>query len=211
MRWFILLAAVALLLSACGSPQPTTLPALEDAEAYVEEGKALSEEGLYLEAIDHFSAALDMGADDAEVYFLRGRAHYDYALRVVVEETGQGPESVPFLPDEAAEHMERAVADYTSAIELNPQYAKAYNNRGNAHASLGDEEQAIGDYSSALELDATLSHAHFNRGLLLSRMGEYEKAIADLEMYLELLPEAKDRAEVEDYIERLRQTAGSEE
>lgn len=211
MRWFILLIAVAFLLSACGSPQPTSLPPLKDAEAYVAEGKSLSEERLYLAAIDHFSAALDMEPNDPEIYFLRGRAHYDYAVQVVVEETAQGPDSAPVLPEEAAEHMEHAVADYTSAIELDPQYAKAYNNRGNAYASLGDAETAIADYDAALELDDTLSLAYFNRGLMYSRVADYEEAIADLEMYLELEPDAEDRAQVEDYIDELRAMGASEQ
>lgn len=211
MKGFILLIALALLIAACGSAQPATVPPLEDAGAYVEEGKALSEEGLYLEAIDHFSAAIDMEPTDAEVYFLRGRAHYDYAVQLVKAETGQGPESVFVLPDEAAEHMELALADYTSAVELDPQYAKAYNNRGNAYASLGDSEKAIEDYDVALELDDTLSLAYFNRGLMYYRVTEYEKAIADLETYLELEVEAEDRGQVEDFVERLRGMIGSEQ
>jgi tetratricopeptide (TPR) repeat protein len=121
-----------------------------------------------------------------------------------------GPENAPVLPDEAVEHMEKAVADYTSAIELDPQYAKAYNNRGNARASLGDEERALQDYDTALELDDSLVLAYFNRGLIHYRLGEYEDAIADLGMYLELVPEAEDRAQVEDFIEQLREGSPSQ-
>ena len=98
--------------------------------------------------------------------------------------------------------------DCRSAIEFNPQYAKAYNNRGNAYASLGDEESALDDYDAALELDAGLALAYFNRGLLHSRVGEHEDAIADLEMYLELVPEADDRAQVEDLISRMEEASG---
>lgn len=210
MRRLLVLIVVAMLAAACASPAPTTSPALEDAEAYVERGKSLSEEGLYLEAIDHFSAAIEMDLTSAEVFFLRGRSHYDYAVQVIVEETGVGPENTPVLPDEAVEHMEKAVADYTSAIELDPQYAKAYNNRGNARASLGDEERALQDYDTALELDGSLALAYFNRGLIHYRLGEYEDAIADLGMYLELVPEAEDRAQVEDFIEQLREGSPSQ-
>ncbi len=211
MKGFMLLIALAFLIAACGSPQPTPIPPVEDADAYVEEGTALSEEGQYLEAIDQFSAAIDLEPNDPEIYFLRGRAHYDYAVQVVKAETGEGPESVFFLPQEAVEHMEHAVADYTSAVELDPQYAKAYNNRGNAYASLGDTERAIEDYDAALELDDTLSLAYFNRGLMHSRAAAYEKAIADLETYLELEPDAEDRAQVEDYIQELRAMDASEQ
>lgn len=210
MRGLLVLIVVAMVAAACASPEPTTSPALEDAEAYVERGKSLSEEGLYLEAIDQFSAAIEMDPTSAEVFFLRGRSHYDYAVQAIVEQTGVGPENAPVLPDEAVEHMEKAVADYTSAIELDPQYAKAYNNRGNARASLGDEERALQDYDTALELDDSLALAYFNRGLIHYRLGEYEDAIADLGMYLELVPEAEDRAQVEDFIEQLREGSPSQ-
>jgi len=210
MRRLLVLIAGAMLAAACASPAPETFPALEDAEAYMARGKSLSEEGLHLEAIDHFSAAIEMDLTSAEVFFLRGRSHYDYAVQVIVEETGVGPENAPVLPDEAVQHMEKAVADYTSAIELDPQYAKAYNNRGNARASLGDEERALQDYDTALELDDSLALAYFNRGLIHYRLGEYEDATSDLGMYLELVPQAEDRAQVEDFIEQLREGSPSQ-
>jgi tetratricopeptide (TPR) repeat protein len=205
MRWLLLLILVALLVVSCGSPVATTLPALEATQAYVERGNSLSEEGHYVEAIDHFSAAIGLQPDNAEAYFLRGRAHYDYASRVIVEATAQGPENIPFLPEEAVQHLERAVADYTRAIELDSQYAKAYNNRGNAYAALGEEESALDDYDMGLQLDPNLALAYFNRGLLRYRIGDYEQALADLEMYLELVPDAEDRAQVEDFIGQLRE------
>ncbi len=209
MRRLLPLVLVALLMSSCGSPVPTTFPAPEDAQAYMQRGNSLSEGGNYLEAVDHFSAAIDLEPDNSEAYFLRGRAHYDYASQVIIGETGQGPESVPFLPEEAVQHLELAVADYGKAIELDPQYAKAYNNRGNAYATLGEEESALEDYSKALELDRNLHLVYFNRGLLHYRVGDHEQAIADLEMYLQLVPDAEDRGQVEDFIEQLRGESGS--
>jgi tetratricopeptide (TPR) repeat protein len=35
-----------------------------------------------------------------------------------------------------------AIADYTKAIELNPQYADAYYNRGNTKSKLGDNKRS---------------------------------------------------------------------
>ena len=80
MRSGSFLLASALLVAACGSPVEPVAPAPESAEAYMERGESLAEEGKYPEAIDHFSAALEMEPQDAEIYFLRGRAHYDYCL-----------------------------------------------------------------------------------------------------------------------------------
>jgi tetratricopeptide (TPR) repeat protein len=207
-RWCLLL--VMLLAVACGSPEPSAVPAPESAEEYVERAESFIEEGLYPEAIDHLSAALEMEPENAENYFLRGRAHYDYAIQLSLDLTGQPPEAVPFLPEEVTEQMELALDDYASAIELDPQYAKAYNNRGNAYASLGNLEQALADYDRALELDESLDLTYFNRGVINYQLQNYEAAIADLEKYLELVPDAQDRARVEDLIEQMGQTTGQE-
>jgi tetratricopeptide (TPR) repeat protein len=207
-RWFLLLVMV--LVAACGSPEPSAVPAPESAEEYIERAESFVEEGLYPEAIDHLSAALEMEPENAKTYFLRGRAHYDYAIQLSLDLTGQLPEAVPFLPDEVTEEMELAVEDYGSAIDLDPQYAKAYNNRGNAYASLGSLEQALADYDRALELDESLDLTYFNRGVINYQLQNYEAAIADLEKYLELVPDAEDSARVEDLIEQMKETTGQE-
>ncbi len=204
MRSGVFLLVVALLLVACGTPVPTAVPEPQSAEEYVARAESFIEEELYPEAIDDLSAALEMEPQDAETYFLRGRTHYDYAVKLSTDLTGQPPEAVPFLDEQVAEEMELAVVDYTAAIELDAQYAKAYNNRGNAYATLGDLQQALADYDRALELDDSLDLTYFNRGVIYYKLGNYEAAIADLEMYLQLIPEAEDRARVESLIEEMR-------
>ena len=47
---------------------------------------------------------------------------------------------------------ENAIEAYDEAIRLNPQYAKAYNNRGIAYGLLGQQEQADRDFAKAKEL-----------------------------------------------------------
>ncbi|MDP6321101.1 MAG: hypothetical protein QF750_01950, partial [Prochlorococcaceae cyanobacterium ETNP14_MAG_5] len=44
-------------------------------------------------------------------------------------------------------------ADYNKTIAINPQYALAYNNRGNAKGiGLGDDQGACADYKKAASL-----------------------------------------------------------
>ena len=50
----------------------------------------------------------------------------------------------------------KAIAAFTRAIELDPNFAPAYSNRGWAYIELGQYEQAIADYNKAAELDANL-------------------------------------------------------
>ena len=57
-----------------------------------------------------------------------------------------------------------AIADYTKAIELNPDYADAYYNRGNAKRSLKDYYVAIADYTKAIELNPDYADAYYNWG-----------------------------------------------
>ncbi|OLP17837.1 hypothetical protein BST81_12285 [Leptolyngbya sp. 'hensonii'] len=45
-----------------------------------------------------------------------------------------------------------AVAAYTQALRLNPDYAKAYGNRGLVHTHIGERRSAIQDYRKAAEL-----------------------------------------------------------
>ncbi len=58
--------------------------------------------------------------------------------------------------------VDRAIADYTKAIALNPKYALAYNNRGIAYDEKGDKEQAIADYRKALEINPSQQRAKDN-------------------------------------------------
>jgi Flp pilus assembly protein TadD len=48
---------------------------------------------------------------------------------------------------------DRAIEDFTKAIELNPQDAKAYVRRGNVYQVNGDSDHAIADYNKAIEIN----------------------------------------------------------
>ena len=52
--------------------------------------------------------------------------------------------------------FERAIADFTRVLELDPSNANAYLNRGSTHDSLGQHAKAAADYSKALDLDRRL-------------------------------------------------------
>jgi tetratricopeptide (TPR) repeat protein len=48
--------------------------------------------------------------------------------------------------------LDKAIADYTKAIELKPDYADAYYNRGGAWLRLGEREKAKSDMATAREM-----------------------------------------------------------
>ena len=57
------------------------------------------------------------------------------------------------------------MADYDKAIELDPKYAAAYNNRGWVYYLKKDYARAIADYDRALQLDPNFALARNNRAL----------------------------------------------
>jgi lipoprotein NlpI len=48
--------------------------------------------------------------------------------------------------------LDRAVADFDQAIELRPDYAEAFNDRGIVHSTKGNHGRAIEDYDEAIKL-----------------------------------------------------------
>jgi len=76
--------------------------------------------------------------------------------------------------------LRSAISYYTRVLSLDPSYAEAYNNRGNAHADLGDYADAIADFTAALNYDhPELGLIYYNRGNTYLEMGRYDEAIAD--------------------------------
>ena len=74
-----------------------------------------------------------------------------------------------------------AVADYTSAIRLMPDYVDAYNNRGLSKFALGDNKSAAEDYCKAIELNPEYADAYYNYGIVKYEMGDTKGACAEWE------------------------------
>lgn len=77
---------------------------------------------------------------------------------------------------------QKAVDNYTKAIELNPNHAEAYNNRGYTYMRMRNYEAAIKDLDKAIDLRKDYINALMNRGDLYNYYGptiDHKKAIAD--------------------------------
>ena len=73
----------------------------------------------------------------------------------------------------------KSLADYDRAIQLNPNNAIAYYNRGNAKYALGRNQEAIADYDRASQRDSNNANAYNNRGKAKYALGKNQEAIAD--------------------------------
>jgi len=85
-----------------------------------------------------------------------------------------------------------AIADYNQAINIKPDYALAYNNRGNAKSDLGDYQGAIADYNQAINIKPDYADAYYNRGIAKSDLGDYQGAIADYNQAINIKPDDAD-------------------
>ena len=86
------------------------------------------------------------------------------------------------------DELDKAIADYSKALELSPNYASAFNNRGNAHSAKGDLDLAIADYDRAIEIDGKDPFRWNNRGLVWKRKGDFDRAIADFDQAIKIDP-----------------------
>ncbi len=83
-----------------------------------------------------------------------------------------------------------AIADYTEAIRLDPNYAKAYNNRAMAYQAKRDLNRAIADFSAAISISPTLAAAYLNRGLAFLSEGNVNNALDDFTEAIRLDPKS---------------------
>lgn len=93
--------------------------------------------------------------------------------------------------DEIDEY-DKAISDYSNAIELAPFDAKFYSHRGISWNNKGEYDNAIADYNKVIELNPNYIDVYYNRGISFKNKGESEKAIEDYKKYLELTPDKDD-------------------
>jgi tetratricopeptide (TPR) repeat protein len=82
-----------------------------------------------------------------------------------------------------------AIAEYTKAIEIKPDYAFAYNDRGVAKDGKGDVDGALADYSKAIDLKPDYELAYRNRALKKRQKRDLDGALADFNKAIELKPD----------------------
>jgi len=82
------------------------------------------------------------------------------------------------------------VTDLTRAIELDPKYAWALAQRGEAYGQMGRYDEAVTDLTRAIELDPKPAWALAVRGEAYRQMGRYDEAMTDLTRAIELDPKS---------------------
>ena len=193
------------------SELPSALSEVASAKSYaqavntpnpVEEMKALSEQEWYLkgcaawrsgeheEAVQCFSAVLDLNEADFRALLHRGLAleslnRLGKALEDYSKATALDPNSALAYHRRALvlarlNRPQDALTDFAIAISLEDR-AVLHHTRGQLYYSIGLKDLAVQDYSRTLELDYLYAKVRFHRGICYEEMGKRREAVADYE------------------------------
>lgn len=120
------------------------------------EGKIKVNQQDYQGAILDFTQAINHNQQNAEAYYQRGLIYARYAQGKPLNPDGTVPgcrkkdDYIIICPvevkDKIQEYKQKAIADFTQAITINPQYAVAYHQRGLIQE---ENEQKIADFQIA--------------------------------------------------------------
>jgi tetratricopeptide (TPR) repeat protein len=82
-----------------------------------------------------------------------------------------------------------AIADYSSAIELNPLWFAPYHNRGADYRAIGQPKRALADFNAVIRLAPRNPDAYVARGVVYHLdFGRRKRAIADYNRALKIDP-----------------------
>ncbi len=84
--------------------------------------------------------------------------------------------------------LEAAIASYNRAVELRPDYAYAFCNRGAVQQALGLTTEALSSYDQAIKHQATDAMAHYNRALLMQDCSRWDEALAGYDRAIAIDP-----------------------
>jgi lipoprotein NlpI len=87
-----------------------------------------------------------------------------------------------------------AIADFDTALSLQPQVAETYYHRALAQGRRGNYDAAVKDLSTAIEIKPGLFDAYFARGRNHFYAGRYAEAAADIQRSLSIVPGGPYRA-----------------
>jgi tetratricopeptide (TPR) repeat protein len=84
---------------------------------------------------------------------------------------------------------DQAIEAYTKAIDIDPDFAKAYDNRGAAYAQEGNLSSAISDFTMAIANNPNDAEAYNNRGRAYAKLGDYVPAVSDFTKAIKIEPD----------------------
>lgn len=161
-------------------------------------GASFLHQKLWDSSLIYFSKALDIDPLDFAAYYDRGiarsykndlegsTADIKKAMQLDSIQKFVGYNNLGFYLKLEKKDFSGALEYFDKAIELKPDFAYAYSNRGLAKLNLNDIKGAFKDLRRSLELDNSNSYAHKNLGLIYLKDGQKKNACEQFLKSLEL-------------------------
>ena len=111
----------------------------------------------------------------------------EHELRPVVESVIYAHRGMAFFGQRRHDH---AIEDFSRALRLNPDNAKALYYRGVVYRVTGRSNEALRDLDECLRRDPYHFDGAFARAQLYYELGDYARALRDCDRALEIMPES---------------------
>jgi len=164
---------------------PLTLFSEESARVAYDSGVMLAAQGNFVSAKSSFHKALQIDS-----LFVPAKLNLSIVEDVLARR----------LEDEAAQHyfnaiewgnqdsLEMKIKELSRALEINPKFGLAYNERGIAFAKVFDFERAINDYDSALTFLPEAPEIYFNKALSCDNSARFAESRESYLKFLDYTP-----------------------
>lgn len=148
-------------------------------------------------AIDDYGRALEINPQYDRAYNQRGNLYrdqgdYDLAIIDYTRAIEINPQALYFtnrgLAYQYLRQPEKALADYSKAVEKDPLYTRGYYLQGDIYYDLASYDQAVVSYTRAIELDNDNDVYYADRGEAYYKLSKHDLAIADYSKAIEINP-----------------------
>lgn len=148
-------------------------------------------------------ASIRMSGLEKQIVVLQDQLEEMKSIRDTVEKIQKKIERSEKATQEAAQQAEvsklfaeaynekdykKQIELYTKLIDLDPNLAPAYFNRGCAYYNLAKYDNALNDFNNAIELNPTDPNGYSNRGAIYVNLGNDVAALRDYNRALEIDP-----------------------
>ena len=137
----------------------------QPAEDFYVIGNMLAGEGNYQDAIKAFRESAKFDPTNPKTFYNIGLTHY-------------------FL-----ENVDSAIFFISQAIEIDPEYTYAYQNRAELYGQKGMYAEAIVDLDKVIKAEPEVPAHLYNRALYKRNLERYSEALDDYSTFIEMIPD----------------------
>ena len=151
----------------------------------------------FANAVRIFTGCILKRPDHAHAYYCRANAYWDLSATTMRWQTTPRPLSsirstsswyVRGQLYDKLNQRDKAIADFSKAIELAPTATYIWYYRGSTHIKSGHFQEALADFTKATELAPQSARNWGARGMAYNRLNRPDKAVPDFDKAIQLDP-----------------------